>query len=240
MGAPATALPLGLSERVARLLERVEYRRALSDADRDAIFRLRYDAYLKEGAIEPSFGRRFSDRYDDLDNGWVIGLHIDGQLISSMRIHVGTREFPQMVATDVFPEYVQPELDAGKIIVDPTRFVVDPASARPYPELPYLTVRIGHMAAEHFAADLVLATVRAEHQAFYRRVFGHAVVCPPRPYPTLIKPLSLMKLDYPATRREIMRRYPFFGSTVAERSAVFGRPPAQPGRRFGATPALVG
>lgn len=222
MSSAAVLSPLGLAERVTQLLPRVEYRRAETDEDREAIFRLRYDAYLREGAIVASFGRRFSDAYDDLDNGWIVGTHVDGRLVSSMRIHVGTREYPQMVATDVFGEFVRPQLDAGKIIIDPTRFVVDPMVARSYPELPYLTVRIGHMAAEHFSADIVLATVRAEHQAFYKRVFGHTTVCPPRNYPTLIKPLSLMMLDYPAERAKIMRRYPFFGSSAAERAALFG------------------
>ena len=242
MVALAVAQPLSLAERVAHQLQNAEYRRAVTDQDREAIFRLRYDAYLKEGAIQPSFGRSFSDRYDDLDNGWIVGIHIDGRLVSSMRIHVGTSDFPDMVATNVFPEYVRPELAAGKVIIDPTRFVVDPATARTYPELPYLTVRIGHMAAEHFNADLVLATVRAEHQAFYKRVFGHSTVCPPRPYPTLIKPLSLMMLDYPATRREIMRRYPFFASSAGERSALFGQP-SEVSRRIAAkaeAPALAG
>lgn len=243
MSASAAArLPLSLAERVQQLLARVEYRRADTDQDREAIFRLRYDAYLKEGAIEPSFGRRFSDAYDDLDNAWVVGVHIDGALVSSMRVHVGTREYPKMVATDVFPEYVVPELEAGKTVVDPTRFVVDPTTARYYPDLPYLTVRIGHMAAEYFDADIVLATVRSEHQAFYRRVFGHTSVCPPRPYPTLIKPLGLMMLDYPAMREEILDRYPFFASDRPEQAALFGEPGVERRRAVneGDTAALVG
>jgi N-acyl-L-homoserine lactone synthetase len=224
MGAPQVATLHGFAERVAQLLQRVEYRRAETDGDREAVFRLRYEAYLREGAIKPSFGRRFSDSFDDLDNAWIVGLHVDGLLVSSMRIHVGSRDFPEMVATSVFGEYVRPELDAGKVIIDPTRFVVDPQAARVYPELPYVTVRVGHMAAEHFDADIVLATVRAEHQAFYKRVFGHTTVCPPREYPTLIKPLSLMMLDYPAERDRIARRYPFFTSTAAERASLYGRP----------------
>jgi len=243
MGAPAVVSPLSLAERVAQLLQRVEYRRAETDEDREAIYRLRYDAYLREGAIVRSFGRRFSDAYDDLDNAWIVGTHLDGRLVSSMRIHVGTRDFPEMVATNVFGEYVRPELEAGKVIIDPTRFVVEPLTVRSHPDLPYLTVRIGHMAAEYFDADIVLATVRAEHQAFYKRVFGHTTVCPPREYPTLVKPLSLMMLDYPAEREKIIRRYPFFKSTKSEQAALFGEPPEILRRRAanpGDAEALVG
>ncbi|HVZ15159.1 MAG TPA: hypothetical protein VG894_11920 [Bauldia sp.] len=224
MGAPQVVAPLSLAERAQALLQRTQYRRADTDEDREAIFRLRYEAYLREGAIKPTFARSFSDRYDDLDNAWNVGLYVDGRLCSAMRIHVGSQDMRDMVATDVFGEFVGPQLDAGRVIVDPTRFVVDPQMARIYPELPYLTVRVGHMAAEHFQADLVLATVRAEHQAFYKRVFGHVVICPPREYPTLIKPLSLMMLDYPLERERILRRYPFFASTVTERTALYGEP----------------
>ena len=226
MSTPATALPSGFVGRVARLLERVEYRRAVSEADRQAIYELRYEAYLREGAISPNFSRRYSDSHDDDDNAWVIGLHIEGKLASSFRVHVGSREFPDIPAMQVFADFLEPELAAGKVIVDPTRFVVDQTLAVRYPELPYLTVRVGHMAAEYFEADIVLATVRAEHQAFYRRVFGHAPVCLPRPYPGLLKPISLMMLDVNASRPAINARYPFFVSTPEEREMVFGSPPA--------------
>lgn len=229
--------PLSFVARVAELLQRTEYRRADTDEDRDAIYRLRYEAYLREGAIKPNFSRRFSDRYDDLDNAWVVGTFIDGQLASSMRLHVATRDFPDLVAADVFPDEVRPEIEAGKTVIDPTRFVVDPTMAQAFPELPYLTVRIGHMAAEYFDADIVLATVRSEHQAFYKRVFGHISVCDPRPYPTLVKPLGLMMLDYGAEREAILRRYPFFASTPAERAALFGYPDEVSRRIVGAAAA---
>ncbi len=208
------------------LVEQVEYRRADTDREREAIYRLRYDAYLREGAIQPNFGRRLADRYDDLDNAWLIGLYLNGRLASSMRIHVANRDYPGMVAADVFGDVVLPELEAGKTIVDPTRFVADAEMTRLYPELAYLTVRVGHMAAEYFDADIVLATVRQEHQAFYRRVFGHTAVCEPRSYPLLIKPLSLMMLDVNASRPMINARYPFFVSSQEERVRVFGPRPA--------------
>ena len=34
-------------------------------------------------------------------------------------------------------------LDRGKVIIDPTRFVADPEKAKSFPELPYVTVRLG-------------------------------------------------------------------------------------------------
>ena len=67
------------SERVSNLLERVDYRLVLSDADKDAIFRLRYEAYLREGALAPNFAQRLSDRFDELDNTWTFGVFLDGR-----------------------------------------------------------------------------------------------------------------------------------------------------------------
>jgi N-acyl-L-homoserine lactone synthetase len=222
MSATAKAAAASLSDRIVELLQHVRYRSAETDDERAAIFRLRYEAYLREGVIQPSFGRTLSDPYDDSENAWIVGVHVDNRLVASMRIHVGTQDYPELVATQVFPEYVLPELEAGKVVIDPTRFVVDASAARTHPELSYVTVRIGHMAAEHFASDIVLASVRSEHQAFYRRVFGHYAVCEPRPYLGLLRPLSLMMLDYPAERDRIVRRFPFFSSTPVERAALFG------------------
>src|SRR5690606_18461967 len=68
---------------------------------------------------------------------------------------------------------------------------------------------------------LILATVRAEHQAFYRRVFGFRLLCDPKPYASLIKPLSLMALDFAEARDRVHRRYPVFRSTLFERRMLF-------------------
>jgi hypothetical protein len=138
-----------------------------------------------------------------------------------VRLHVAVGGRGDLPASHVFPDFLDRELAAGKTIVDPTRFVADATATKLYPELPYLTLRACHMAADFFDADDVLATVRAEHQAFYRRVFGHQPVCPPRPYPSLMKPITLMSLDFQAKRETILRRYPFFGSSAAERHRIF-------------------
>lgn len=223
MSAVALAAP-SFPERVTALLERVDYRRADTADEREAIFRLRYDAYLREGAIKPGFPRRYTDAFDDTPNCWIFGIYMDGELASSIRLHVTLPGCPQLPAVNVFSDLLNPAIAAGKVIIDPTRFVTDFALARAYPELAYVTVRIGWLAGEYFKADGILATVRAEHQAFYKRIFGHRPLCPPRPYPSLEKPISLMMLDYPAMTEQVHRRYPFFRSTFFERRMLFERP----------------
>lgn len=90
------------------------------------------------------------------------------------------------------------------------------------------------MAARYFGADYLLAAVAAEHQAFYVRAFNHQLICEPRPYPLLAKPIGLTALHCPTEAPKLYRRYPFLRSTFFERRMLFERPMAgslQPGAR---------
>jgi hypothetical protein len=202
--------------------------------DREAIFRLRYQAYSREGGIFGNSSRKFSDAYDEIGNVFLFGIYIDGELASSIRVHVASKEQPDFPSLEVFPDILQPEIDAGKVIVDSTRFVADERLSRRYRTLPYVTLRLGGMAAHHFHADHLLAAVRPEHQAFYRRVFQHRLMCGPRPYPGLAKPISLMMADYPRYVDQVHRRFPFFRSSLFERKMLFERSDA--GERYFAQP----
>ena len=51
--------PFGLG---IELLNRIDYRLAETEADKDAIYRLRYRAYLNEAAIEPNPHQKVTDR----------------------------------------------------------------------------------------------------------------------------------------------------------------------------------
>jgi N-acyl-L-homoserine lactone synthetase len=201
----------------------VSVRLAETEKEREAIYRLRYQAYLNEGAIAPSFSRRLTDRYDDLPNAWIVGVHHEGALVGSIRLHVTTTVGKELPALMVFSEQLQPHIDAGRVIIDPTRFVIDRDAGRVNRYLPYVLVRVAWMASEHFGADMLLATVRGEHQAFYRRLLGHQVIVEPVPYPMLAKPISLMSLDYQTAKERVLCQYPFFASTPAERAGLFNR-----------------
>lgn len=219
----AASLALAAIERGRELLDHVDYRLAETAAEREPIYRLRYRAYLQEGAIEPRADQRVTDRFDDLPNTWVFGVYYDGMLASSIRVSVATPEMPVSPSVDAFSDVLQPELAKGKIIVDPTRFVADPTRAKTYRELPYLTVRLGYVGCEHFGADLGLASVRADHAAFYRRVFLQEMLAPARLPPGMIKPVCLMAADYRAVRERIFQRYPYFRTSLFERRMLFER-----------------
>jgi len=211
------------SDSVSRLLDRIDCRHADSDEEREAIFRLRYQAYLRDGSIFPNSSGSFSDPYDETDNVYLFGLYIDDELASSIRIHVGSMEHPYFPSLEVFSDALQPELDAGKVIIDATRFVVDEKLSKRYRALPYVTIRLNWLAAGYFDTGYSLAAVRPEHQAFYRRTFRLRLICEPRPYPHLAKPICLMASDYRTVADYVHQRYPFFRSAFFERRMLFER-----------------
>ena len=222
MGSVADATTL-VVQRNADPLEHVDYRRIETAEEKDEIYRLRYRAYLREGAILPSESERVTDIYDDLPNSFIFGVYLHGELYSSIRVAVLTSQWRRSTSSDMFPDLLRPELDRGKIIVDPTRFVADPDKARKFPELPYITVRLGYVACAYFNARLGLANVRPEHRAFYKKVFLQEPWGEPRICPGLIKPVGLMVAKYPEIRERVFRRFPFMRSSAFERRMLFER-----------------
>ncbi len=221
MGALAILPIPSFVDSVLEVIEKVDYRRPQTPEEKEEIFRLRYDAYRQEGSIDPNLSRSFSDRFDALDNAYIFGLYFEGELASSIRLSISTPACPDLPGLGVFSDILGPEIAVGKTIIDPTRFVVSPRIARAVPKISYATVRVAWMACEYFQADWLLATVRVEHQAFYKRMFGHRPMSEARTYPTLKKPISLMGLEYPEARERVHQRYPFFRSTFFERKMLF-------------------
>jgi hypothetical protein len=219
---PAEARPMALG-RSPDPLDQVDYRLAQTPEQKDEIYRLRYRAYLREGAIQPSADGRVIDQFEDAPNAWTFGVYFHGELHSSIRVSVLTSEWRMSPSVELFGDVLHPELDKGRVIIDSTRFVADPEKARNFPELPYVTVRLGSIVGVHFNADYGLAIVRPEHQAFYRRVFLHETWCEPRTYPGLVKPVGLMAAHLPTVRDRVLARYPFLRSSAFERRILFDR-----------------
>ena len=223
MGSVADAITI-VAQRSTDPLEHVDYRRIETPEEKDEIYRLRYKAHLREGAILPSETERVTDDYDDLPNSFIFGIYLHGELFSSIRISVLTPQWRRSTSSEMFPELLQPELDRGRLVIDPTRFVADPEKARKFPELPYITVRLGYVACAYFNADLGLANVRPEHRAFYRKVFLQEPWGEPRLYPGLIKPVGLMAARYPEIKERVFQRFPYMRSSAFERRVLFERP----------------
>ena len=205
------------------LFDRVDYRSIETPAEKDSIYLMRYRAYLHGGLILPSESQRVSDRYDEAPNAWTFGIYVDGELCSSLRIHVLTSDWRMSYATELFGDVLHPRLDQGEVFIDPARFVADPEKAQRFPELPYLTLRLAYLACEYFNADTGLALVRAEHQAFYRRVFLSEVIAEPRSFPGFLPKVALTASNFRAVREKVMTRFPIMRSSAFERQMLFQR-----------------
>jgi len=222
-------------ERMYDLLEVTEYRRMVSGEDREAAFRLRYQAYRREGFIDETHDGLSTDYLDEQPNTNIFGVYIAGELAGSIRISVVTSQCPHCSSFNTNPEVIEPKLEKGQVLIDPSRFIADPRLGREFPELPYLTIRIPSMASEHYLADECLSLVRKEHQAFYRRVFRSKPVAGISRYSGVNFDTQLMSTTVDVIRDDVARRYPFFQSTYLERRALFGPSSLMPGIEDGRT-----
>jgi hypothetical protein len=211
------------ADRVLRLLERVEYRRADSPADKAAIYRLRYDAYIRAGTVEPNPSGMFYDPMDETNNAWLIGVFIDGELASALRLHISANFSDPLPTRTPFPDILEPLLKSGNLIIDVTRFVARLDFSQAHSEIPYLTLRPAFMAEDFLWADFIIAACRAEHQAFYKRMFGGIPWSAPRPYPHLSRPMALVGHPCDTLRDEVYTKYPFYRSTKREQQSLFSQ-----------------
>jgi hypothetical protein len=208
----------------SRLLDRIEYRPIETPEERDSVYLLRYRAYLHGGLILPSESQRVTDCYDDAPNVWIFGVYVDGELCSSLRIHLLTSEWRMSYSTELYGDVLHPRLDRGEVFMDPARLAADPEKAKQFPELPYLTVRLGYLACDYFNVDTGLAMVRPDHQPFYRRVFLSESIAEPRAFPGWhTMKTSLMGSDFRNVREKILARFPIMRSSASERRMLFER-----------------
>ena len=76
------------NEKLALSLANVTYRVARTEAERDAVFALRYRGYLRDGGIGPNPSQRFFDAWDDVDNVLLLSMYLGDRLASSVRFHM--------------------------------------------------------------------------------------------------------------------------------------------------------
>ena len=203
------------------ILDRVEYSRVRMDVTDNPVYRLRYEAYRREEFVPFNDAGIVVDDLDDKPNAMCFGVHIDGELVSSIRLHHVTAEHPYGPSMKSCPDVVGPLLAEGQRFIDPSRFTADYEASLAYPALPFLTLRIAVMATDYFSTTGCLALVRREHAAFYRRVFGAIEMSDTRPYPGLAFPVVLYHSNAAINLQQIYARFPFFRSTFAEQQQLF-------------------
>ena len=210
------------------LLDRVEYRRVSVDEQFDPVYRLRYEAYRREDFIPINSQQITRDAYDEAENCFCFGVHIDGRLVSSIRLHITTPEQRTSPSRGIWPEVLNGILDKGGSYIDPSRFTADHDASLQFPALPYLTLRMAVMACEHFGATYCISSVRPEHAPFYKRVFGSEQLAGEGYWGELTFPVCLYASYIPVMYPRVIERYPFFNSTQQEREILFARNPVSP------------
>jgi hypothetical protein len=235
-----------------RFLERVEHRIARTDCEREACFQLRHDAYVRNDLMGPRPDRRlFDKRYDSAANASITMTFVDGELAATTRLNRGIGLDSVLPSMAVYPDVIAPRLKAGCVILETTRLAANIRLSGSNPEVAYLAMRPGFMAAVHFDIDLAVASPRLEHMPFYRRVLLFSQWCEPRPYPGLTAKFGCMGAEFHEARARIEARYPFYTSTPTEREALFGLRGREldlgftavngiPGRRLGAEFSAAG
>jgi hypothetical protein len=206
------------------VLEKVEYRFCDSGEDLEAIYRLRYEAYLKVGMVKPNAARMVTDSFDDLPNSYRFGVFYDGLLVSTIRLHVVNAVNPLSPSTEVFGDVLMPRVAQGETFVDPSRFAADAEWSNSLRVLPYVTLRLAVVACEHFQPSYCLTGIKEEHTSFYRRIFGSVEAVPPRAYPGLTVPVHLYESKCSDNLQSTVERFPFFKSSAFERRLLFQRP----------------
>ncbi len=211
------------ADRVAAMLERVEHRPALRRADREAAYRLRYEAYLRQNLLNERLDSMLYDEvYDESPNSLTTLTYIDGELASTVRVHVVNGEASVSPARDVFPDVLAPHLRGRRVIIDPSRLAARMETARRFPELPYFALRPPWMAARHFNAIYMVLSCAIGHVGYYTRLYRFQTWSELRSYPKVTAKVVCMGLDFTAEMERVETRYPVYRSTSAEREALFG------------------
>ena len=218
------------ADRAAKMLERVKHRPALCRADREAAYRLRYEAYLRQNLLNPRIDAILYDEvYDESPNALTIMTYIEGELASTVRLHAMADEVAVSPAHDVFPDVLGPLLRRRRVIIEPARLAARAEMARRFPELPYFALRPPWMAAHHFNADHIVLSCASGHEGYYRRIYHFETWSGLRSYPKVTAKVICIGLDFAAEQERVEARYPSFRSTATEREALLGALSLSPG-----------
>ncbi len=209
------------ARQLLQFLDRVEYRRIVHGEDLEEIGRLCYRSYRTRNVMHAAAVPSIVDDIDRDSHAFVYGVYVDGQLVSTLRIHHITPDHRRGTSYALFPDILEPLLNAGMHFVDPTRFAADPDLLSEYPAIPYITLRIAAMASVFFEADQCLAAVKPEHMAFYKRIFGTSVLAEAREHTGYGIKVGLGAAPVRKIRDAVLTRFPFFKAQPHEMRAMF-------------------
>jgi hypothetical protein len=215
------ALSIRSTAQLSGFSKRVTARVARSYTERDAIFKLRYQCYLRAGLVSQNSFLRYLEPEDHVANASLMGLYLGRRLIGSLRLQIGNASSPYFSSLDLFSHVLEPLLRSDKTIVDMSRVATEGELARQYVWMPYLILRSWLMAAEHFRADYISAAMRPQHLIFYRRLLDSDMHSEIRTPPDDPKTLGLLTVNFASSAKRLYENLPFLRSTPFERQQLF-------------------
>lgn len=211
----------GFNKQVMQFLDRTEYRRCETGEDIEAIYRLRYKSYRTHDLVSGNSRPLLHDDLDETPNCHRFGVFIDGRLVSTMRLHHLTRQAPYSPVFNSYRDEMEERLERGETFIDPSRLAADPDWTSYYRPIPYLTLRLAVIACQHFDVTSCFSLIRAEHTAFYQRIFNSVQIGEARPYKGVTVPVIPFESTCALNMEKTLERFPFFRSTPLEQRLLF-------------------
>ncbi len=209
---------------------------AVSDADRELVYRLRYRAYRAADGIAPRASEQVRDDMDDHPFARSYLLRDGDRVVGTIRSNVYRHGQPghRLFLADNWPIETMPWLAEADAVVESSRFAVDPDL--PEHQMPYLLrlFSVHNANAAAHGARYVISAVQRRHIPFYRLRLKFEVVSVPLQVAGLnIEPCSVVRLDCPRHRPALEARFPDTVVPIAdaERLAIPAPPSRSPASR---------
>ena len=169
---------------------------ASTPSQRDAIFKLRYDAYYGHELIRGSGKESLSDWQDDESSSLIYGITLHGSLVSTIRLSVISRKQKACATYSMFREHLDPIISDGKKILDGSRLAVNCSNSASRRSVVLYTLSLAAAYSASVRADRGTIIARHSHVPFYER-YGFDLVSGPFSYHEALTPLSLMMIKLP-------------------------------------------
>ncbi len=184
---------------------------AVSDADRELVYRLRYRAYRAADGIAPRASEQVRDEMDEHPFARSYLLRDGDRVVGTIRSNVYRHGQPghRLFLADYWPSEAMPWLADAEAVVESSRFAVDPDL--PEHQLTYLLrlFSVHNANAAAHGARYVVSAVQRRHIPFYRLRLKFEVVSEPLHVVGLnIEPCSIVRVDYPKHIPALEARFP--------------------------------
>lgn len=185
----------------------------------DGHYQARYEAYLREGIIDPRLNNIFFDEYDELPQTLYVSLFAEDALVGGVRIKVMQCVSEASISTQVYGTQIAERLGRCATAIDVSRMFTVQRPGAPADHIQFSLLRAVFKCAERYGVDYVLAPVKAGHIRFYVEMFGFDLVAEPIAYPGLSRPIGLTAADctvhVPRLNRECTFLSPDFPGVAA-------------------------